>query len=39
MDEKGFLLGKTGKSKRVFSKALWEQGGVKKNMQDGTENE
>jgi hypothetical protein len=35
MDEKGFLLGNIGKSKRVFSKALWEQGGVKTNMQDG----
>jgi hypothetical protein len=35
MDEKGFLLGTIGKSKRIFSKTLWEQGGVKKSMQDG----
>jgi hypothetical protein len=35
MDEKGFLLGSIGKSKRIFSRALWEQGGIKKNMQDG----
>jgi hypothetical protein len=36
MDEKGFLLGRIGKSKRIFSKALWEQGGIKTNMQDGS---
>jgi hypothetical protein len=36
MDEKGFLLGRIGKSKRIFSKALWEQGGIQKNMQDGS---
>jgi hypothetical protein len=34
MDEKGFLLGRIGKSKRIFSKALWEQGEIKTNMQD-----
>jgi hypothetical protein len=36
MDEKGFLLGRIGKLKRIFSKALWEQGGIQKNMQDGS---
>jgi hypothetical protein len=35
MDEKGFLLGKIGRSKRIFSRALWESGGVKSAMQDG----
>jgi hypothetical protein len=34
MDEKGFLLRSIRKSKRIFSQALWEQGGIKKNMQD-----
>jgi hypothetical protein len=24
MDEKGFMIGRTGRSKRVFSRALWE---------------
>ena len=36
MDEKGFLLGRIGRSKRVFSRALWESGGVKNAMQDGS---
>jgi hypothetical protein len=36
MDEKGFLLGRIGKSKRIFSKALWERGGIKTNMQNGS---
>jgi hypothetical protein len=36
MDEKGFLLGRIRKSKRIFSKALWERGGIKTNMQDGS---
>jgi hypothetical protein len=35
MDEKGFLLGVIGKSKRIFSKIAWERGGVKTNIQDG----
>jgi hypothetical protein len=34
IDEKGFLLGSIRKSKRIFSRALWEQLGIKKNMQD-----
>jgi hypothetical protein len=34
MDEKGFLLRRIRKLKRIFSKALWEQGGIKTNMQD-----
>jgi hypothetical protein len=36
MDEKGFLLRRIRKLKRIFSKALWEQGGIKTNMQDGS---
>jgi hypothetical protein len=35
MDEKGFLLGVIGKSKRIFSREMWERGTVKTNMQDG----
>jgi hypothetical protein len=35
MDKKGFLLRKIGRSKRIFSRALWESGGVKSAMQDG----
>jgi hypothetical protein len=34
--EKGFLLGSIGKSKSIFSRSLWEQGGIKKNTQDGS---
>jgi hypothetical protein len=35
MDEKGFMIGTTGKSKRVFSRALWEAKQVKDSLQDG----
>ncbi|KAF7569826.1 Trichoplein multi-domain protein [Pyrenophora tritici-repentis] len=35
MDEKGFLIGVTGRSKRVFSKQKYETGGFKKVIQDG----
>jgi hypothetical protein len=35
MDEKGFLLGVTSRSKRVFSKQLWEQKKVTAALQDG----
>jgi hypothetical protein len=34
IDKKGFLLGRIRKSKRIFSKALWEQGEIQRNMQD-----
>ena len=36
MDEKGFLLRRIGRSKKIFSRALWESGGVKNAMQDGS---
>ena len=36
MDEKGFMLGQTGKSKRVFSRALWETKQVTDSLQDGS---
>jgi hypothetical protein len=35
MDEKGFLVGITKRSKRVFLKRLWQQGKVKDAIQDG----
>jgi hypothetical protein len=35
MDEKGFLIGKTSRSKRVFSKQLWQQKKVTAALQDG----
>jgi hypothetical protein len=35
MDEKGFLVGVTGRSKRVFSKGQWERKEVKDTLQDG----
>jgi transposase len=36
MDEKGFLLGKTSRSKRIFSKPAWEQKKVRAVIQDGS---
>jgi hypothetical protein len=35
MDEKGFLVGITSRSKRVFSKQLWQQKKVTAALQDG----
>jgi hypothetical protein len=35
MDEKGFMIGIAGRSKRVFSKLLWEQKKVTAALQDG----
>ncbi|EUC26712.1 hypothetical protein COCCADRAFT_46307, partial [Bipolaris zeicola 26-R-13] len=35
MDEKGFLLGVTSRSKRVFSRQLWDQKKVRAALQDG----
>jgi hypothetical protein len=36
MDEKGFLIGITGRSKRVFSRRMWEQKEVRESLQDGS---
>jgi hypothetical protein len=35
MDEKGFLLGVLTRSKRVFSRRLYEEGKIKAHIQDG----
>ncbi|KAF2176819.1 DDE-domain-containing protein [Zopfia rhizophila CBS 207.26] len=35
MDEKGFLIGVLTRMKRIFSKRRYEEGGVKKIIQDG----
>ena len=35
MDEKGFLIGITGRSKRVFSRRTWEKKEVRAAIQDG----
>jgi hypothetical protein len=34
MDEKGFLIGTTSRSKRVFSRAIWERKEVTSAIQD-----
>jgi hypothetical protein len=36
MDEKGFMIGVTGRSKRVFSRRLWERKNVREALQDGS---
>jgi hypothetical protein len=36
MDEKGFMIGITGRSKRVFSQLQWEQKKVQEVLQDGS---
>jgi hypothetical protein len=36
MDEKGFMMGSIGKSKRVFSRQMWDKGQVKDSIQDGS---
>jgi leucyl aminopeptidase (aminopeptidase T) len=36
MDEKGFLLGKTSRTERIFSKQFWEQKKVTAALQDGS---
>jgi hypothetical protein len=36
MDEKGFMIGVTGRSKRVFSRLQWEQKKVRAALQDGS---
>jgi Tc5 transposase DNA-binding domain/DDE superfamily endonuclease len=35
MDEKGFLIGIIGRSKRIFSKAMWDSKEVREALQDG----
>ena len=35
MDEKGFMIGVTGRTKHVFSKRMWMKGEVKASIQDG----
>jgi len=37
MDEKGFAIGVAGRSKRVFSKGMYERGGCCKVIQDGNQ--
>lgn len=36
MDEKGFMIGVTGRSKRVFTKRQWERKEVRDTPQDGS---
>jgi hypothetical protein len=36
MDEKGFMIGVIGRSKRVFSRRLWEKKAVRAALQDGS---
>ncbi|KAI1507231.1 Tc5 transposase DNA-binding domain containing protein [Pyrenophora tritici-repentis] len=36
MDEKGFLIGVTGRSKRVFGRRMWEKKEVTTGVQDGS---
>jgi hypothetical protein len=35
MDEKGFMIGILGRTKRVFSKSVWVKKGVRAPIQDG----
>jgi hypothetical protein len=35
MDEKGFMIGVEGRSKRVFTKEVWVKGGCRAALQDG----
>jgi hypothetical protein len=36
MDEKGFMIGQIGRSKRTFTRAQWEKREVTANLQDGS---
>jgi hypothetical protein len=36
MDEKGFLVGVTGRTKRIFSKQMWDKKEVRLSLQDGS---
>jgi hypothetical protein len=35
MDEKGFMIGVTGRSKRIFDKRIYDRKGVTAAVQDG----
>jgi hypothetical protein len=35
IDEKGFMIGQTGRSKRVFSRETWEKRRKTEVLQDG----
>ena len=37
IDEKGFMIGVMGRSKRVFSQLQWEQKKVRTALQDGSQ--
>jgi hypothetical protein len=37
MDEKGFMIGVTGRSKRMFSQLQWESKKVRASLQDGSQ--
>jgi hypothetical protein len=34
--EKGFMIGVTGRSKRIFSRRLWERKNIREALQDGS---
>jgi hypothetical protein len=36
MDEKGFLIGIVGRSKRIFSKRMWNKKEVQASLRDGS---
>jgi hypothetical protein len=36
MDKKGFMIGVTGRSKRIFSRQQWEKKEVRATLQDGS---
>jgi hypothetical protein len=36
MDKKGFLIGIVGRSKRIFSKRMWNKKEVRASLQDGS---
>ena len=36
MDEKGFQLGRVGRTKRIFAKALYDRKGVRQALEDGS---
>jgi hypothetical protein len=36
MDERGFIIGHIGRSKRIFNRATWEKKGKKEVLQGGS---
>jgi hypothetical protein len=36
MDERGFIIGYIGRSKRIFNRATWEKKGKKEVLQGGS---